>query len=77
MSNGTVMGFNRTIGAGYIRTDDGESMLFRRSAVKESDPSLIREGERVCVDVLESQYGFTASQVRAFELTEMTGQMTC
>ena len=63
MSNGTVMWFNRMIGAGFIRTDDGESVLFRHSAVKESDPSLIREGARVSVDVLETQYGFTAIDV--------------
>ena len=68
MSNGTVRWFNRTIGAGFIRTDDGENVLFLHSAVKESDPSLIREGSRVSVDVLESQYGFTATHVRAVKL---------
>ena len=68
MSSGTVMWFNRTIGAGFIRTDDGDSVLFRRSSVKESDPSMIREGARVRVDVMESQYGPTAIHVRAFGL---------
>ena len=47
MSKGTVRWFNRTIGAGFIRTDNGENVLFLHSAVKESDPSLIREGARV------------------------------
>lgn len=46
MLNGTVRWFNRTIGAGLIRTDDGENVLFLYSAVRESDPSVIREGAR-------------------------------
>jgi len=28
MSNGTVRWFNRTVGAGFIRTDDGENVMF-------------------------------------------------
>ncbi len=68
MSNGTVRWFNRTIGAGFIRTDDGENVMFLDSAVKESDPSLIREGARVSVDVVESPYGFTGANVRAVQL---------
>jgi CspA family cold shock protein len=67
MSSGTVRWFNGTIGAGFIRTDDGENVLFLRSAVRESDPGLIREGARVDVDFLESQNGLTAVKVRAAE----------
>jgi cold shock CspA family protein len=65
MANGTVRWFNRTIGAGFIRTDDGENVMFLHSAVKEPDPTVIREGARVRVDILESQYGYTATTVRA------------
>ncbi len=68
MSNGTVRWFNRTIGAGFIRTDDGENVMFLDSAVKESDPNLIREGARVSVDVVESPYGFTGANARAVQL---------
>ena len=67
MSNGTVRWFNRTIGAGFIRTDDGENVLFLRSAVRESDPGLIREGARVSVEFLESHNGLTAIHVKAAE----------
>jgi len=69
MSSGTVRWFNRTIGAGFIRTDDGENVLFLRSAVREPDPGFIREGARVNVDFLESQNGLTAINVRAAEST--------
>jgi len=68
MSKGNVRWFNRTIGAGFIRTDNGENVLFLHSAVKESDPSLIREGTRVCLDVQESQSGLRANNVRVAEL---------
>ena len=60
MSSGTVRWFNRTIGAGFIRTDDGENVLFLRSAVRESDPSLHpgrREGERRLPGKSERAYG--------------------
>lgn len=69
MSSGTVRWFNRTIGAGFIRTDDGENVLFLHSAVRESDPGFIREGARINVDYQESQNGFTAIKVRAAEST--------
>ncbi len=65
MSNGIVKWFNRTIGAGFIRTDDGENVLFLQSAIRESDPGLIREGSRVSVEVLETHCGLTATRVRA------------
>lgn len=68
MSKGTVRWFNRTIGAGFIRTDNGENVLFLHSAVKESDPSLIREGTRVRLDVQKSQSGLRANNVRVAEL---------
>ena len=67
MSSGTVRWFNRTIGAGFIRTDNGENVLFLFSAVREPDPSVIREGARVNVDLLESHNGLTAVHVRAAE----------
>jgi cold shock CspA family protein len=70
MPNGTVRWFNRTIGTGFIRTDNGENVLFLHSAIMEDDPSLIREGARVCLDVLKSQYGLTAINLRTAELPE-------
>jgi cold shock CspA family protein len=73
MSNGTVRWFNRTIGTGFIRTDNGENVLFLHSAIKEDDPSLIREGARVCLDVLKSKYGLAAINVRIAEIRDKTG----
>ena len=67
MSKGIVRWFNRTLGAGFIRTDDGKNVLFLKTVVKESDPSLIQAGSKVCVEALESQYGLTATQVNVLE----------
>ena len=71
MPKGIVRWFNAKTGAGFIRrTDDGENVLFLNGAIRESDPSSIRKGMRVCLDVLKSQYGLTAINVRATESTE-------
>jgi cold shock CspA family protein len=68
MSNGTVRWFNRMIGAGFIRTDDGENVLFLNSAIQDSDPSSIHRDARVRLDLLKSEYGLKAIHVRAAEL---------
>jgi cold shock CspA family protein len=70
MPNGTVRWFNRTIGAGFIKTDDGENVLFLNGVIQDSDPCSIHRGARVCLDVLKSQYELTAINVRAAELPE-------
>ncbi|HOD36251.1 MAG TPA: cold shock domain-containing protein [Syntrophales bacterium] len=67
MSKGTIRWFNQTIGAGFIRTDDGNNILFLKSTVRKSGSSLIQAGVRVCVDALESQDGLTATNVWAVE----------
>jgi len=68
MAKGTVRWFNQMIGVGFIRTDDGRNVFFLKSTVRESDPSLIQAGARVSVDVLESQYGLTATSVRTIRV---------
>jgi cold shock CspA family protein len=67
MSKGTICWFNQTIGAGFIRTDDGENVLFLKSVIRDSDPNSIRAGARVCLDAPESRDGLTATNVRAIE----------
>ncbi len=66
-SKGTVKWFNRTIGAGFIRTDDGENVMFLKSAIRDFDTQTMREGLRVNVDVLESSDGFSAAAVRVVD----------
>jgi cold shock CspA family protein len=66
MSNGTVRWFNRTVGAGFIRTDDGKNVMFLNNVIKD-DPQGMKEGLRVSLDLLESQDGFRAVSVKALE----------
>ena len=70
MSYGTVRWFNAKTGAGFIRTDDGENVLFLSGSLQDSDPNSICRGVRVCLDLLKSKYGLTAINVRATELPE-------
>jgi cold shock protein len=66
-SKGTVRWFNRSIGAGFIRTDEGENVMFLNSAIRDFDTKTVREGLRVSLDILESQYGFSATNVRSVD----------
>ena len=70
MPYGTVKWFNTKTGAGYIKTDRGENVLFLNGAIQDSDPRSIHKGARVRLDVLKNQYGLTAINVRATELLE-------
>ena len=70
MQYGTVRWFNRKIGAGFIKTDDGESVSFLNNSIQDSDRSSIREGARVCLEVLRSQHGLTAINVRTAEMLD-------
>jgi cold shock CspA family protein len=68
MSYGTVRWFNAKTGAGFIRTDEGENVLFLIGAIRDSDPSSIYRGVRVYLDIREGKYGLTGINVRATEL---------
>ena len=67
MPYGTVKWFNTKTGAGYIRTDRGENVLFLNGAIRDFARGSIHKGARVCLDVLKGQYGLTAINVRATE----------
>jgi cold shock CspA family protein len=70
MPYGTVKWFNTKTGAGYIKTDRGDNVLFLNGAIRDSDQSSIHKGARVCLDVLRGQYGLMAINVRSTELSE-------
>jgi CspA family cold shock protein len=70
MPYGIVRWFNAKTGAGFIRTDDGENVLFLNGAIQDSNLSSIYRGVRVSLDVLQSQYGLKAINVRATEMRD-------
>lgn len=47
MQTGRVKWFNHQIGAGFIRSDEGENIFFRCNAVRDMDPLAIRQGQYV------------------------------
>jgi cold shock CspA family protein len=70
MPYGTVKWFNKKTGAGFIRTDDGENVLFV-SSLESSDPRAIYNGARVSLDVLKSHYGgLMGINIRAANIPE-------
>jgi cold shock CspA family protein len=70
MPHGTVRWFNTKTGSGFIRTDEGENVLFINGDIRDSDPGSISRGARVSLDVLKSKYGLTGINVRATEMTK-------
>lgn len=47
MPTGKIKWFNQRIGAGFIRSDEGENVFFRLSALNGDDPQAIRRGQCV------------------------------
>ncbi len=70
MPYGMVLWFNTKTGAGYIRTDRGDNVLFLNGAIRDSDPGTIHKGARVRLDILKGQYGLLAANVRSTELSK-------
>ena len=71
MHYGTVRWFNKKTGAGFIRTDDGEGVIFLNSDIQDSDPSSIDKGSRVTLYVQKSRSGVLAAiNVRSTELSQ-------
>jgi cold shock CspA family protein len=54
MPTGKIRWFNHKIGAGFIRSDEGENIFFRFTAVHGRDPQTIREGQYVRFDVAKN-----------------------
>ncbi len=69
MPYGTVKWFNKKTGAGFIRTDDGENVIFLNSDIRETDPGSIYKGSRVSLDVLKTRSGdLAAFNVKSAEI---------
>ncbi|MHB8770590.1 MAG: cold-shock protein [Syntrophales bacterium] len=47
MPTGKIKWFNQQIGAGFIRSDEGENVFFRLSALHDDDPQRIQRGQCV------------------------------
>ena len=69
MPTGKVKWFNQQIGAGFIRSDEGEDVFFRLSAIHNDDPARIRRGQCVRFDIAKNlrSISLTAASVKTCE----------
>jgi cold shock protein len=69
MPTGRIKWFNQRIGAGFIRSDEGENFFFRISAVRGDDPRWIQRGRCVTFDIAKNLRSIspTAADVEASE----------
>jgi cold shock CspA family protein len=69
MPKGIVKWFNQQIGAGFIKSNEGESFFFRHSAVRSEDLKAMREGQFVSFEVARDIRSIspTAANVRPVE----------
>jgi cold shock CspA family protein len=51
MPTGKIKWFSRKIGAGFIRSDEGENVFFRLSVIRGDDPGTIQRGQSVIFDI--------------------------
>lgn len=70
MPTGRIKWFNHTIGAGFIRSDEGENVFFRFDSVQDKDPKAIRQGQFVSFDIVKGikNLSRTASSVTNTDL---------
>ena len=65
MKTGTVKWFNYKEGFGCVTPDDGSDDLFVHfSAIKMSDSSALKEGQKINFEVTQGTYGNQASNIQ-------------
>lgn len=69
MATGVVKWYNASIGYGFIMGFDGSEIYFHCSSIAEADGGhLWRTGTRVDYDLIQTQIGFEATNVRSSAL---------
>ena len=64
MPTGKIKWFNRQIGAGFIRGNEGENIFFRSDAVYGTDPQALRKGQDVRFDIAKNARRLSLTAVR-------------
>ena len=54
MPMGKIKWFSPQIGAGFIRSDKGENVFFRSTAVHSNEPEAIKRGQCVSFDIAKN-----------------------
>ncbi len=68
MPTGKIKWFNQQIGAGFIRTDEGENVFFRDGAIDRDSRKEIRPGQCVSFEIAKNLRSIaqTAARVKPF-----------
>lgn len=61
MATGNVKWFSRTMGAGFIRTEEGQDVFFHVSALRSGNPEVIQRGQRVSFEIMAKPNGLSPS----------------
>ena len=66
MPTGKIKWFSPQIGAGIIRSNEGENVFFRFSAIRSNEPKTIRRGQCVSFDNVKNlrSISMTAANVK-------------
>ncbi len=69
MPTGKIKWFNLQIDAGFIRSDEGENVFFRCSAICCNEPETIRRGQCVSFDIVKNRKSIstTAANIRTID----------
>lgn len=64
MQTGKIKWFNREIGAGFIRSDEGENIFFRFNAVHGDHQLAIQKGQHVRFDIAKNKRSLSQTAIR-------------
>ncbi len=64
MPTGKIKWFSQNIGAGFIRSDEGENIFFRFNALRGTDPQAILKGQYVRFDIAKNIRSLSLTAVR-------------
>ena len=68
MAKGKVKWCSQRIGAGFIKSEEGQDVFFRLSAINDNDVPIIQKGQYVSFDILKNRNGISAANVKISEL---------
>ena len=73
MAMGKIKWFSPQIGAGFIRSDEGENVFFSSSAIHRYDPKTLRRGQCVSFDIAKNLKNISPTAAKIKPLITMPG----
>ena len=71
MPTGKIKWFNQQIGTGFIRSEEGENVFFRFSAIHSNESKTIRRGQSVSFDIAKNLKTISTTAATVKLLTTM------